>query len=118
MARKPTMKSLSNKADRIWAEKVKARAKGRCEYCGSYEGVQSHHVVSRRVRRLRFDVRNGVALCPRDHLIFAHQHPLAFARWFSEYRPEDHAYLTDPDNVKPIQRSLSDMEEVLEDLAA
>lgn len=111
------MKSLTNKADRIWSSRVKVRAAGRCERCGRYEGVQSHHVVSRKNRRLRFDVRNGCATCAGCHW-FAHQHPLAFAKWFAEHRPDDYLFLTDPDNTRPIQRSLGQMEEVLEDLAA
>lgn len=118
MPRTPTIKSLKNKADRKWAESVKRNAKGRCERCGKYEGVQSHHVVGRQNHALRFDVRNGVALCWYDHYVFAHQHPLDFAEWFREHRPADYAYVMDPENRKPVKRTIQDYMDLNEELAA
>lgn len=117
MARKPTIKSLKNKADRTWSERVKVRAGGRCERCGRYEGVQSHHAVSRKNHRLRFSLANGIALCSGCHW-YAHQHPFAFGEWFKSHRPEDYAFVCDPENTKPIKRSLGDYIDLNEELAA
>lgn len=66
--RKPTVKSLRNKADKLWAKAVLARAGGKCELC--FDPAKDPHHIYRKERNahLRYDYRNGMALCKRCHL--------------------------------------------------
>lgn len=75
--------------DSLWSELVKWRADGKCEYCGSGEYLNSHHVFSRSNLHLRWDLENGACLCPKHHVLgnhSAHKAPLEFAEFFKEKR--------------------------------
>lgn len=52
----------------LWSKCVKVRASYRCqvEGCGKV-ATDAHHVISRGCSALRFDFRNGVALCRGHH---------------------------------------------------
>lgn len=56
------------------------RARGRCENCGGTEGIQWAHGFSRRYRNVRWDIRNGFALCRGCHLKFT-MRPLEWDDW-------------------------------------
>jgi hypothetical protein len=91
--KKPSRITLKNKADRLWSEII--RSKGKCEVCG-LERVQSHHIIGRRNLTLRYELRNGVALCPLHHTLgieSAHQDPLWFQDWMMKNRRSDLNYL-------------------------
>lgn len=74
-------KGWKGKATRLHAELVRAR--GRCERCGSVDGLQCAHIVSRRFSATRTDLTNAWCLCakchrrltdwPHEHVAFAHQ---------------------------------------------
>lgn len=64
-----------------WIRAVLPR-KARCVVCGTKDGLQGHHVIPQTVlkawcahygfveqptQRILWDVRNGIALCERDH---------------------------------------------------
>ena len=51
----------------LWRKAVHKSWKGKCALCGSEEELECHHVVPRRHRLLRFDVRNGLLLCKMCH---------------------------------------------------
>lgn len=74
------------------------RAGGKCEVCDKKEYVNTHHVVGRRNLMLRWDVRNGVALCPLHHVFgkeSAHQNPVWFQDvWMIDHRDDDLAWIT------------------------
>jgi hypothetical protein len=112
------------KADVAWRQKVKERAGFRCEKCGREVPVlHAHHFVSRNYARLRFDVRNGVALCPRDHLFgpeSAHKGGPFFIAWFQKHRLDDYEYLMDPQHRKPLEQNRTefDYDTLCERLAA
>jgi hypothetical protein len=91
--RKPGTRSYyTAKLDKAWGAAIHAR--GTCEVGTDCAGpLQAHHIFSRQLRRLRFDVRNGALLCARHHFLYAHQRPLEFADWLREHRPEDYDYL-------------------------
>lgn len=95
---KRTRKSLKLACDRLWAQAVKQRAGGVCERCGetpeSPQAFHAHHVYGRTNHRLRFEVRNGCALCWLDHR-WAEEMPLEFADWFREVRPDDADWLAE-----------------------
>lgn len=52
---------------RAWSRAVRDRDGYRCRVCGGTYGVQAHHIVSRRVKRLRYDVSNGLTACATCH---------------------------------------------------
>ncbi len=80
--------NIRKHCDDLWSELVKLRAGGKCEKCWSTNVVQSHHVVPRTNWNLRFDPENGVALCKKDHLWWAHKDALEFAYWFGIKYPD------------------------------
>lgn len=80
--KKPSIKTLRNKADRLWSEAVRARD-GFCQRCGRQPPeivLQAAHVLSRRYKAIRWDLRNGLALCLGCHH-FAHKQPVEWD-WF------------------------------------
>lgn len=112
--RKGEVSRLKEQADKLWKVVVKERAGFRCEKCGTTKEIQAHHFVPRTNHRLRFDLCNGVSLCKRHHLYWAHQDP-EFVVWFSGYRPDDYAYLMDPWNRRLIHRTPDDYRALIED---
>ena len=91
-----TKKQLTKKLDEAWSKAVKSKADFKCDVCSKREYLNSHHIVGRRNRTLRWDCRNGVALCPLHHLFgleSAHEDPLWFREWLEENRWEDYQYL-------------------------
>lgn len=61
------MKPIEKALDVLWAKAVKVKSGGRCELCFSSKATESHHVISRRHKAVRWDVSNGVALCFECH---------------------------------------------------
>lgn len=89
--RKPSRKTLTNKLDFTWSRLI--RSKGFCERCGRTNcKLDAAHIVGRQNRRLRWDVRNGWCACFLCHR-WNHDHPLEFAAWILEHRPDDVDYL-------------------------
>lgn len=89
---KRTRTSIKASADRLWSHLIRVKANGRCERCGETGRLEAHHIHGRTDFRLRFEPRNGMALCHQDHR-WAEQHPLEFADWFREVRPADYEFL-------------------------
>ena len=119
--KKPLTKGkLSKKLDEAWSLSVKKRAGYKCEVCGVGESghLNSHHIVGRRNRMVRWDVRDGVCLCVKHHrfgIESAQEDPLWFREWLEENRWEDYAYLyTVKNQIK--KWTLEDMEKQLEEL--
>lgn len=100
-------KTLTNKLDKLCSELTRSR--GSCEKCGQTAAavkLETHHVYGRANRRLRWDRRNLVCLCFRDHL-WAETHPLDFADWFRIRRRGDADYLQ-KENAKGIKKWTED----------
>jgi hypothetical protein len=119
--RKRRVSSVKKSCDRLWAQVVKARAGGCCERCGetpeSKQALHAHHTYGRSDHRLRFDVRNGVALCWSDHR-WAEEHPIEFALWFQQHRRGDVNYLAKQRREGILKRNLSDYLELEQQLLA
>ena len=86
-------KKLKNKKLKEWSSAIKTRAKFKCEFCGQpHKYLNSHHIIGKRYEPLRFNLDNGIALCPTHHkynyTISAHKNPLAFMIWMEKNRPE------------------------------
>jgi len=94
-------KAETNKLDKLWRIAIHERDNEICQVCGN-TGNNAHHVIGRRNRTLRWDLENGIILCPLHHTFgreSAHQDPLWFAKWFEEHYPERHLWLMKKRNI-------------------
>jgi len=82
------LRSLVKDLDRLAREATMQRAGRRCERCGTADRLQWHHVYSRRIQSLRWDLDNLVILCAGHHLWW-HHNPMHAVEWFQEYAPPD-----------------------------
>jgi hypothetical protein len=83
--RQRTRTSLRNKADALWSKRVRERD-GSCRRCGKGPPevvLQAAHVVPRRYYAVRFDLRNGLALCLGCH------------KWQTEFPIQGRRFLVD-----------------------
>ena len=72
MAKKLTERKVlsDKKLLKFWAQAVIEKAGYKCEYpdCNiNYHQLHPHHLFSRRHVSLRYDVDNGISLCPVHH---------------------------------------------------
>ena len=89
------------KLDMEWSFAVRSRDHWTCQKCGSRyppkkpgdgssrSGLDAAHIFSRRLKRIRHDLDNGVALCTGCHLSWAHYEPLEFREWIMEWLGAD-----------------------------
>jgi len=99
---KLTIKRAQRKLDKLWRTKDKESA--RCEMCETlpvdervrYSQLHPHHVIGKRNKMLRWDLRNRCWLCPTHHTLgnlSAHNDPIWFLGWFKRHRKKDYNYL-------------------------
>jgi len=69
-----------------WAKAVKDRDGWKCQKCGRETApLHAHHAYGKRAHpSVRYDIDNGVTLCPGHHLFWAHKEVLEFSDWFRE----------------------------------
>lgn len=115
-------KSKVRVCDDLWAIKVKERAGWKCEVCGktptNNKGtilLQSHHVIPRTNYATRFRLENGVCLCYKDHIHYAHKDAMGFADWFRKHRPHD-AALIEGLRYNQVKNNYEEIKEYLESL--
>lgn len=116
--RKPTERQkLSDTCDKLWSEIVKKHWDNKCAICGATDNLNSHHIITRSEKNLRWDVRNGICLCTLHHTLSAklsaHKTPQAFWDWLEKNHKETWEYLIVEGHVKPKKR---DMKEVYAEL--
>ena len=95
MNKQRRLKIERNKADKQWAQAVRARDKV-CQICGSDKNLNSHHVLPRTLLDTRWDVRNGITLCVGCHKFgprSAHKNGFWFANWLMQHRFDTFEYL-------------------------
>ena len=86
------LKGIDGKLDDSWSLLVKLRAGMKCEIqrCGKTKYLNSHHIFTRKNRSVRWDVKNGVCLCPSHHTLdskfSAHGTPVTFTEWLIKYK--------------------------------
>ena len=84
-------KAKVTKEDKEWAIKVKLKDNGKCIVCGATQHLNAHHIIPRQLKNTRYDLDNGISLCPKHHRfsfeLSAHQNPLAFLTWFKIQYP-------------------------------
>ena len=74
------MKIRVSSLDAEFSRRIKERD-GHCRWCRRTDlRLECAHIVGRRVKELRHDERNALALCFACHR-FAHENPLAFVDW-------------------------------------
>jgi 5-methylcytosine-specific restriction endonuclease McrA len=57
--------SVDRNRDKAWAEQV--LSVGECQLCGAVDGLQAHHILSRRFSHTRHDIDNGICVCQNCH---------------------------------------------------
>lgn len=93
------MASQIKTLDKQWSLLVKYRAGFKCEVCGKTQyqcRLNSHHIIGRRNKRLRWDLRNGVCLCTQHHkfgIQSAHEDNPWFDKWLEKHRADDFEYV-------------------------
>lgn len=72
------------KLDTKWTKQIKENFEYKCVICGR-EGdgrfINAHHYIGRRVRSLRWNLDNGIALCPEHH-VFGNKSAHTNPEWF------------------------------------
>lgn len=61
---------MSKKMDSAWSLAVRERDRHFCQWLGhgcKGKAIHAHHIFSRRYKRLRWDIDNGVAVCAVCH---------------------------------------------------
>jgi hypothetical protein len=83
--------------DREWADKVKIRDMWSCVICNEKARLNAHHIIARENHETKFDVENGISLCPKHHFfcrqLSAHNNPIGFLIWLEKNRPEQLAHV-------------------------
>lgn len=95
------------------------RSRGVCDAsdvssCGG--GLQHAHIVSRTNKTLRYDIINGLSLCYKHHIFWAHKEPLDFVEWFQRKYPERYEYLMASRNIICANRTVEDYKKILQDI--
>jgi hypothetical protein len=78
-----------SRQDAEFSRLIRERDKWRCRKCGRQyapgdRGLHCAHIVGRGNKELRYDERNAISLCYRDHLFWAHSNPIAFVDWVKD----------------------------------
>ncbi len=96
-AQEKELKLLKRKCLFLWKARVKEQAGKKCEICGKKKRIAAHHIESYSTNKaLRYDRRNGVAVCTTDHKFgrFAlHKSFCASFVFMSQKRMSDFEYL-------------------------
>lgn len=65
--KKQPIKWVEKELDALASKLCKAVAGHKCVRCGATEYLQWHHIVTRRIKTLRWDMSNGLCLCRGCH---------------------------------------------------
>ena len=90
---KKMSKSQGRRAcDGLWTLCVKTRDEFKCAICGETKMPNAHHLITRKVFQYRWEVDNGITLCPSHHefdvRLSAHTAPWGLEEWMKANRPE------------------------------
>lgn len=87
--KKAWIPALSKLADLLWAKYIRTKA-WKCEYCGSIDNLNRHHIFTRHSRNTRWEEINWICLCRKHHTFSdewsAHKTPVEFTYWLEENR--------------------------------
>jgi len=100
MLKRIKYKKISNKSgrnfcDSLWSLTVRTRDNFSCAICGDTNLPNAHHLITRKVFQYRWDIDNGITLCPSHHefdvRLSAHTAPWGLEEWLKENRPDQYA---------------------------
>lgn len=106
--RKPTNKNVPAKgrlrdmADQLWSRAVRSDWNNCCAICGS-SACEAHHLIPRQHEEMRYDLRNGIALCVQHHKFDPAYSPHQNAAGWMEWLTDTHPVIADwiIDNCRP-----------------
>lgn len=84
-----------------WSISVRGNYSNKCAVCGKGGKIDAHHHIPKELLingddSHRYDVKNGIALCPRHHkfcLQSAHKNYIWFYEWMLKNEPKTIKYL-------------------------
>lgn len=86
-----------NRKDKEWEVGVKSRDGYKCVICGETKLLNAHHILPRELTKFRWDIENGISLCPSHHqfsrIISAHSNSFVFYYWFMKNRFNQYQYI-------------------------
>ena len=92
MAKQKSLTTLKNKADKLFRDYIKLRDH-KCQKCEKSNcRLDTAHIISRGVHKVRYDPDNALLLCSDCHLNFAHKRPLEFAVFIYNYLGKEKYY--------------------------
>lgn len=95
--KKSPRKTQEDKCDDLWRKIIYKNYGYKCAVCGKANQLNAHHIVTRSNKNLRWDVKNGIALCPDHHTLSAklsaHKTPNEFREWLNANYPNNVNYL-------------------------
>lgn len=116
----PTLRTVNIKLDEAWSLLVKVRANFKCEYCGSSQTLNSHHIYSRSNLATRWKPINGICLCVNHHTFSskfsAHKTPIEFTQWLESIKGVDFISSLKFEAKKRVNFDIYDRIEILEKL--
>jgi len=134
--KKPKIKKVSTIRRRLlreWSEAVRSRVDFTCELCGKkkanlnekgvHEKIDAHHFLAKEIKDcpLKFDIRNGVAVCPFCHkfgIPSFHRDPVRTITWLIQNRPDDYAFIRDHADIRIDLENRQVLEEIEKRLLA
>lgn len=83
-----------------WSNQVRQTTNNKCFIpgCNIEKKINAHHVIPKEIQETKFDIINGVPLCPGHHKFYkfsAHKNPLWFINLLKEIDPGRYYYLSD-----------------------
>lgn len=90
--KKMSISSLSKVADTLWSKVI--RKDWYCDYCGSKDNLNAHHIFSRHNKSVRWECSNWIPLCSKCHVFSdefsAHKTPTEFTIYLQKQLPKWH----------------------------
>ena len=81
----------------LWSLIVRKKHGGGCAICGESARLNAHHIRPKGNWGGRFDLANGIPLCPKHHkfdrILSAHGNPAAFCAWLEGNQPDYWCYV-------------------------
>lgn len=99
--KKKSKKTEQRELDDVWKRNVKERDNYICQICGKYlkdtpRSCHAHHILPKRMKGMRWDVNNGIVLCPNHHklgIFSPHQNAIWFFGWMRANKPQQLNYI-------------------------
>lgn len=106
---------LKRELDSVVGDVIKKRDNYTCQWCKKkIEASNCHtsHVITRKNKRLRWDLKNLKTLCYHCHIQRWHKNPLEATEWFKNKFPDRYKYLMREKN-KPKKWTESELESLI-----